>query len=195
MKQITIDDLKKMGDREGLILQGCGGDLQEWVDGINGLLTEAGILLDGSTFKAEDVSVFQYGELTNMLFPFEGVKLDMGRLAMWRLQTHDQLGGTWLSDYVPNRLGGFEKEQAPQKPRMELLGHDGNIFSILGDASRLLRRAGMADQSKEMMDRVTSSGDYYQALNIISEYVETELSPKPEPQKSHKKKGKDAYER
>ncbi len=195
MKQITIDDLKKMGDREGLILQGCGGDLQEWVDGINGLLTEAAILLGGSTFKAEDVSVFEYGELTNMLFPFEDVKLDMGRLAMWRLQTHDQFGGTWLSDYVPNRLGGFEKEQEPQKPKMELLGHDGNIFSILGDASRLLRRAGMADRSKEMMDRVTSCGDYYQALNIISEYVETELSPRSEPQKSQKKKGKDAHER
>jgi hypothetical protein len=26
---------------------------------------------------------------------------------MWRLHTHEQFGGTWLSDYVPNRLGGF----------------------------------------------------------------------------------------
>ncbi len=195
VKQITTDDLKGMEDREGLILQGCGGDLLEWVDGINGLLTEAEILLDGSTFKAEDVSVFQHGELTNMLFPFEGVKLDMGRLAMWRLQTHDQFGGTWLSDYVPNRLGGFEKEQAPQKPKMELLGQDGNIFAVLGRASRLLKRAGQGEQADEMYSRVTSCGDYYQALNIISEYVETELSPRSEPQKSHKKKGKDAYER
>ncbi len=195
VKQITTDDLRRMENQDGLIFQGCGGDAQEWVDGINGLLTEAGILLDGSTFKAEDVSVFQHGELTNMLFPFEGVKLDMGRLAMWRLQTRAQLGSTWLSDYVHNQLDGFEKEQAPQKPRMELQGHDGNIFSIMSRASFLLQMAGMNVENKEMVDRVTSCDDYYKALNIISEYVETELSTEPTPQKSHKKKGKDAYER
>ena len=28
---------------------------------------------------------------------------------MWRLKTHEMFGGTWLSDYVPNRLGGFNQ--------------------------------------------------------------------------------------
>ena len=85
IQKITTDDLRKMGGKEGLVLQGCGGDLQEWLDGINDLLTDAGILLDGSRF--ETVSVFQHDGLTNLLFPFEGMKLDMGKLAMWRLQT------------------------------------------------------------------------------------------------------------
>lgn len=187
MKQITIDDLRKMKDQEGLILQGCGGDPQEWIDGINGLLTEAGILRNGNVWKAETVRCFQHDGLTNLLFPFEGMELDMGRLAMWRLQTHDQFGGTWLSDYVPNRLGGFEKGQAPQKPKMELLGHDGNIFSIMSRASFLLQMAGMNAENKEMVDRVTSCGDYHKALNIISEYVETELSPPAKSTKSKKK--------
>ncbi len=192
--QITTDDLRKMSDKEGLVLQGCGGPLQEWVDGINGLLTDAGILQDGSKF--ESVSTFQHDGLTCLLFPFEDVKLDMGRLAMWRLQTHDQFGGTWLSDYVPNRLGGFETEKAPpQKPKMELLGRDGNIFSLMGVASQLLQRAGMAEQNREMIERVTSCDDYYKALNIISEYVETELSPKIEPKKSTKKKARNTHER
>ena len=194
-KQITTDDLRKMEDREGLVLQGCGGDPQEWVNGINGLLTEAGILLDGSSFQAEKVSVFQHDGLTNMLFPFEDVKLDMGRLAMWRLQTHETFGGTWLSDYVPNRLGGFTHEQAQQKPQMQLLGEDGNIFSILGRASRLLNRAGMKAQSEEMFERVTACEDYNKALNIISEYVETELSPPSKTQKQSKKKETISYER
>ena len=109
MNTITTDDMRRMEGQEGLILQGCGGNIQEWVDGINGLLTEEGILLNGSKF--EDVSVFQHGELTNLLFPFDGVELDAGRLAMWRLRTHDQFGGMWLSDYVPNELGGFVEEQ------------------------------------------------------------------------------------
>ena len=195
VKQITTDDLRRMGDREGLVLQGCGGDPQEWVDGINDMLSEAGILLNGSLFKLEDVSLFQHGELTCLLFPFEGVELEVSKLAMWRIQTHAQFGGTWLSDYVPNRLGGFEKEQAPQKPKMELLGRDGNIFSLMGDASQLLQRAGMAEQNKEMIERVTSCGDYYKALNIISEYVETELSSPAIPQKSTKKKARNTHER
>ena len=195
IKSITTDDLRRMEGQEGLILQGCGGPAQEWVDGINELFTEAGILLNGSTFQAENVSVFQHGDLTNLLFPFEGVKLDVGRLAMWRIQTHGQFGGTWLSDYVPNRLGGFIQEQIPQKPKMELLGQDGNIFGIMGRASRLLKQAGMKEQSDEMISRVTACGDYNKALNIISEYVETELSSPATLQKSTKKKARNTHER
>ena len=194
VRQITTDDLRRMENQEGLILQGCGGPLQEWVDGINELFTEAGILLDGSRF--ESVSVFQHGDLTNLLFPFEGVELAIGKLAMWRIQTHGQFGGTWLSDYVPNRLGGFiSQEQAPQKPKMELLGQDGNIFGIMGRASRLLKRAGQHEQADEMISRVTACGDYNKALNIISEYVDTELSDHSQPKKSEQKKGKNAHER
>ena len=165
------------------------------MDGINELLTQAGILQAGSAWKAEAVRVFQHDGLTNLLFPFADVSLDMGRLAMWRLQTHEQFGGTWLSDYVPNRLGGFIQEQRPAKPKMALAGRDGNIFSIMGTASQLLQMAGMHDQNREMIDRVTSCSDYNQALHIISEYVETELSTAPKPQKSIQKKGRNAHER
>lgn len=192
IKRITTEDLRHMDGQEGLILQGCGGDLQEWVDGINGLLSEAGILLYGSRF--ESVSVFQHQGLTNLLFPFDRVKLDVGKLAMWRLQTHAQFGGTWLSDYVPNQLDGYLVEQ--KKPSMRLEGQDGNIFSILGRASRLLKGAGQKDQADEMFRRVTNSGSYEEALHIISEYVDTELSGSTPPPKSHqKKKGKSAHER
>ena len=39
IQKITTGELRTMNDREGLVLQGCGGDLREWVDGINQLLT------------------------------------------------------------------------------------------------------------------------------------------------------------
>ena len=45
MKDIKVDDLRLMSGKEGLILQGCGGDPQEWIDGINDMLTDEGILL------------------------------------------------------------------------------------------------------------------------------------------------------
>lgn len=76
----------------------------------------------------------------------------------------------------------------PKRPKMKLAGMDGNIFSILGRATRLLRENGQPEQAKEMSDRVYQSGDYRQALSIISEYVETELSVKP-PARSKKERG------
>ena len=87
IKIVTIDELRQMNDQEGLILQGCGGDLQEWVDGINELFAQAGILQAGSAWKAEAVRSFQYDGLTNLLFPFEGVLMDVGKLAICLLYT------------------------------------------------------------------------------------------------------------
>jgi hypothetical protein len=69
----------------------------------------------------------------------------------------------------------------PKKPKMQLIGQDGNIFVIMGRASRLLTDYGQADKAKEMRDRVMSCDSYQKALNIVSEYVETELSPSPTP--------------
>ena len=171
INNIKADELRKMQGREGLILQGCGGDPQEWVDGINDMLTEAGILLDNTKFS--DVSVFEHEGLTNILFPFdETVHAHTGKLAMWRLATHNDFGGTWISDYVENRLGGFEPEQKEKvKPDCALIGQDGNIFNLTGIAARTLRRSGLSDRASEMTNRVYASGSYYEALNIIGEYV------------------------
>lgn len=72
-----------------------------------------------------------------------------------------------------------------EKPKIELVGQDGNVFAVMGRASRALKQAGMADEAKEMFDRVTSCGNYYEALNIISEYVDTELSTHDRSTKSH----------
>lgn len=192
IKTITTEDLRRMEEKEGLILQGCGGDLKEWVDGINDMLTGAGILKEGTRFG--DVSTFQYGELTCLLFPFEDVKLEMGKLAMWRLQTHGDFGGTWLSDFVPNRLGGFigEPSPEPEKPDCALIGQDGNVFNLVGIASRTLRRNGMAEQAKEMTDRVFASGSYHEALNIIGEYVNITSVDEPERRPSVRQQMKEA---
>lgn len=84
---------------------------------------------------------------------------------------------------MKGRLPGSRKGDLmeEQRPKMKLIGQDGNIFAVLGRASRLLNENGQSDQAKEMCDRVYQSGDYYKALNIVSEYVETELSEKTLP--------------
>ena len=50
MLKVDTNKLKTMKHTGGLVLQGCGGELQEWVEGINGLLKEEGILIGDSKF-------------------------------------------------------------------------------------------------------------------------------------------------
>ena len=73
--------------------------------------------------------------------------------------------------------------QMTQRPKMQLIGQDGNIFAIMGRASQLLKSSGQGDKAKEMRDRVMSCDSYQKALSIVSEYVETELSPSPTPKR------------
>ena len=172
IKTISTDELRRMSGKEALILQGCGGSLQEWVDGINDILTQEGILQNGTKFS--DCSTFEHEGTTCLVFPFsDDVKLNVGRLAMWRLSTHNVFAGTWLSDYVPNRLGGFVQETPVprEKPDCQLIGQDGNIFNLVGIAARTLRENGMPEEAREMTDRAYHSGSYSEALNVIGDYV------------------------
>lgn len=173
IKNISLHDLRKMNGSEGLVLQGCGGDLQEWVDGINDMLTESAILRNGSRF--EKAYTFKNDGLTCLLFPFDDVQLDIGGLAIWRLETRENFGSTWLSDYVPNNLSGFIEDSEIQKnkhPKCPIIGTDGNIFNVMGIAAKTLKRSGMPEEASEMCSRVTSSCSYEEALGIIMEYVE-----------------------
>lgn len=86
-------------------------------------------------------------------------------------------------------------EQERKKPSCPLVGQNGNIFNLIGLAGRTLRQNGMTAEAKEMQNRIMG-GDYHsyeEALGIISEYVETELSPPRE--NRTKKKEKHEHER
>lgn len=86
-------------------------------------------------------------------------------------------------------------DQERQKPSCPLIGQNGNIFHLMGLASRTLRQCGMADEAKEMQNRIMG-GDchsYEEALGNISEYVETELSV--DIAEKNKKKEKHTHER
>ena len=79
----------------------------------------------------------------------------------------------------------MREEMEQKRPSFSLVGQDGNIFHLLTTASRVLQRNGMAGEAKEMWDG--------EALSVLSEYVETELShPKEQTQK---KKARNVHER
>lgn len=61
-----------------------------------------------------------------------------------------------------------------EKPTVELIGQDGNVFNLLGICSKALRRAGQTDKAQEMSQKVMSCGSYDEALQIMMEYVEIE---------------------
>lgn len=172
---IDTDELRRMEGKEGLIIPGCGGSLAEWITGINDILTNANILQNNTKFK--NVYSFKNNGLTNLLFPFDdNVNINIGKLAMWRISTYEDFNGMWMTDYVDNYLDGFaeqnEHTEENTKPDCALIGEDGNIFNLMGIASRTLRQNGMSDKAKEMCDRIQNdAGDYYQALGIIGEYV------------------------
>ena len=130
MRRITTDALREMRGQEGLILMGCGGNLAEWEDGINDWLTEEGILLNGSKF--ENVVAFPYQNMVCLFFSMADVELDIGKLAIWRLKTHEVFGSTWLSDFRVNQLGmedrcTDENIAEPEMPEEQGVSRDDDI--------------------------------------------------------------------
>lgn len=64
-------------------------------------------------------------------------------------------------------------KESREKPKCNLIGQDGNIFNLMGIASKTLKRNGQYDESKEMIEKITTTAkSYEEALCIISDYVE-----------------------
>ncbi len=59
-----------------------------------------------------------------------------------------------------------------EKPKCKMIGADGNVFNLIGIASKALKKSGMSEEAKEMQTRVMSCGSYNDALCIMMEYVE-----------------------
>lgn len=58
------------------------------------------------------------------------------------------------------------------KPKCKLIGKDGNIFNLMGLASKALRDAGMGQEAKDMIKEVTEQESYEDALVVIMDYVD-----------------------
>ena len=121
----------------------------------------------------------QYSDGWGEGFEQRDIRVEDGTLAVHFWQHHD----FELKRDVPDMTEFNKLLNRPKKPKMQLIGQDGNIFAIMGRASRLLKSSGQGDKAKEMRDRVMSCDSYQKALSIVSEYVETELSPKPTPKR------------
>ena len=61
-----------------------------------------------------------------------------------------------------------------EKPVVKLIGEDGNIFNLLGICIRALKKNGQRDLVPEMVEKVTSSNSYEEALAALLDYVYVE---------------------
>lgn len=58
------------------------------------------------------------------------------------------------------------------KPKVKLLGKDGNIFNLMGICSRALRKVNQEDNARLMLKEVQEQDSYENALNVLHKYCE-----------------------
>lgn len=85
-----------------------------------------------------------------------------------------------MAFFISKKHGGTKMENERNKPDCPLIGQDGNVFNLIGMASRTLKDNGMAAEAKEMSSRVFASGSYDEALSIIEEYVNITSADEPD---------------
>lgn len=101
-----------------------------------------------------------------------------GKKVELRSVIYDLYQGTSMEDeklinsMFGDRMGYSIDEHIIKKPKYALIGQDGNIFNLMGIASRTLRNNNMKEEAKEMVIRIEESKSYDEALCIIGEYVE-----------------------
>ena len=87
--------------------------------------------------------------------------------------------GSFLSDekvpvfiYVQLQEGAYQIMSNKPKPKVQLVGQDGNVFNLLGICTGALKRAGQYDEAQELQSKVFASNSYNEALALMLEYVD-----------------------
>lgn len=103
----TLENLSEAKNGSYYTIRGTGGDLDEWVNGYEKLMSDAGIGKPTAWFTTTGLAVNEYAQparwqdafapdLTLLMFPLDG--LVTGKLAMFRLQ----MGDVWFDDMIDN---------------------------------------------------------------------------------------------
>ena len=78
-----------------------------------------------------------------------------------------------IDDMFGDRMGYSIDDYIVEKPKCKLVGEDGNIYNLMGIASRALKKNGLEKEAKEMFNKITTEAkSYNEALCIIMDYVD-----------------------
>lgn len=59
-----------------------------------------------------------------------------------------------------------------ERPKLKLVGLDGNAFAIMARASKALRRAGYTREEVDQYLREARAGDYYELLAVTMSWCD-----------------------
>ena len=58
------------------------------------------------------------------------------------------------------------------KPECELLGHDGNVFNVIGRVVRALEKNGLKQEAVEFRQKALKSTSYDEVIKLCFDYVD-----------------------
>lgn len=173
---MTYFDLMMLKDKEGLVCLGCGGNLDEWYEGINKMMVEEGVTTNPYIFKEVAVVTLPNIVIMVFFFPEDILDFNVGRLAIVRLN-FDWM--KWLSDYIyigreangitdealqklQKRISGFPEEDQRKVNSYINVALSYGYLSIeeianFGDSAFTV----LVDEAKLLVDSVQSTIDAY----------------------------------
>jgi hypothetical protein len=101
--------------KEGIVLLGAGGNLNEWVDGVVDVLFKEKIVdvSDPGNIFDSAYELKSTGGRSDLALIFnKNAKINIGKMAMWRLRFGDC---SWISDFIVNYAEHYGVEKAPEE--------------------------------------------------------------------------------
>lgn len=142
---------------------------------------------DKGSFKNRIESIKKVFQSVKLVINEHGTKIELGKA--YRKLANEAFMMITDSQRQLEKQQDLEQQlkvKQKRKPQCPLIGANGNIFNLMGIATNSLKAAGMEKEAEDMFDRITKSGSYNEALNILMEYVEPvdvqEITPKEQSQ-------------
>lgn len=66
----------------------------------------------------------------------------------------------------------YNPEADPRRPDVELVGHDGNAFEIVGSVGAALKRAGYTKEEVSEYRKQATSGDYTNLMIVSMQWAD-----------------------
>lgn len=101
IQELDFEEFKNCtSKKEGLVLLGCGGSLDEWRDGVVELLKKEQHIKRGFEDFSNFYKLTTTGGRIDLAMVFDNnADMNIGSMALWRLRFGDC---SWISDYKDN---------------------------------------------------------------------------------------------